>query len=1043
MPPFLFADDEVDEPEPGVPEDAVPALEALAANNGLRDLSLRRFEADEPPPYESSTEPEDFGRHDLLDLDLPPNPHEDEAGNDDGEESHSNQDGVPDDVLQTLERPLDDAEMESIATAAHHLLSPAEVFYGDALREDERMPFSESFKQVRGLRRKGLIVRHVLKNRWKKLGVWNEDWGFAGRNVAPEDRYRDWRWPWEQRGAEDREAVEANRKELVLRALRRRQNLRRGEHEPGLALSRLQPDSSMSQAESFLISRPWFVFRLERFEDTMRCNRLDRATRIQYKGRLGPSVKERWQERGEWRKEFEFAQSYSVDAARVTSWKWRHESASPEPEDLGCITKPLQPVGLRCYHDDLHFTPSEYDEIEVLERMLDDRPENSWIVQGSDFDQPPIPGQVHREVEHRGPIFPPAGSNSAAAVDQTGAQSAIRLFGSGPVSQSQGISGKAPNAESPTQREPTDEVERPESEGSPEDAREPEKLDEPVDLPLSPPTHLVRGQSKQSDTAASPPAPRQSARAAAASGKREAEAPLPEPEPPKRPRRTPKAAPAAAPKSTAAKGKKTTPAAPPKDGGAKRGRPAGRPRKSLIPESDTLPETEKKEAPVEKAAGTPARRGRPPKGQTPAATTAKAPSASAGKKSTAAAPKPTARRGRPSKSVAPAKPSVAVIKAKQRVTAKVAGKRGRPSAKAQAPAAKGSASSAAAAAAAVAAVEPQKTPRRGRPSRVAPAAPTRATEEEEKPSTTAAEATKKRGKQAAVAEEPVAPRRAGRPARAAASKAAVPAKSERTAPTEEATATPTRRGRPARAAPAAETAPAAVTEKKREEVTHPKEENDTPRRGRPSKAQGLEKKAANAAAAAAAATLAKSSQQPVAAPEEDDIPTPRRGRPSKAATLAAAAAKAMDNSPAAPEEVATPRARGRPGKKAAVPAAMPVSDKERNQQAAPGEGVDTPKRRGRPARQPPARSEEEDGVPVPPPAPTTTTTQANGNSAAKKKAAATPRKNAAAAAAAAATPPRSSNRVTKRTAVANSSSKAKATPTASPAARGRGRPKRV
>ncbi|KAK7961212.1 hypothetical protein PG988_012426 [Apiospora saccharicola] len=408
MPPFFFADDEDNEPEPGVPEDAVPALEALAANNGLRDLSLQRFEADEPPPYESSTEPEDFGHHDLLDPPAPaPAPIVQES-------SIPNPGGVPEDVLQTLERPLSDAEMDSIATAAHHLLSPAEVFYGDALREDERMPFSESFRETTvGLRRAGMVVRHVLKNRWRKLGVWNPAWGFAGRNVTPADRYRDWRWSWERQGAgaDEREAVEANRKELVLRALRQRRHLRRGEYVPGPPQARLEPDSSLAQCESFLISRPWFEFRLERFEDTMRYNRLDQATRLQYKGRLGPSVKERWQERGEWRKEFGLTPGFDIE--RVTSWKWRHESPSPEPEDLSCITKPLQPVGLRYYHDDLHFTPSEYDEIEVLERLLEDRPENSWIVQDADFDQPPIPGQVHREVEERssGRLFAGGDSN--------------------------------------------------------------------------------------------------------------------------------------------------------------------------------------------------------------------------------------------------------------------------------------------------------------------------------------------------------------------------------------------------------------------------------------------------------------------------------------------------------------------------------------------------------------------------------------------------------------------------------------------------------
>ncbi|KAK8108397.1 hypothetical protein PG984_014198 [Apiospora sp. TS-2023a] len=1034
MPPFFFADDEDDEPEPGVPEDAVPALEALAANNGLRDLSLRRFEADEPPPYESSTEPEDLGHHDLLD---PPAPAPVPVVQD--SDSIPNPGGVPEDVLQTLERPLSDAEMDSIATAAHHLLSPAEVFYGDALREDERMPFSESFRETVGLRRAGMVVRHVLKNRWRKLGVWNPAWGFAGRNVTPADRYRDWRWPWERQGAGEREAVEANRKELVLRALRERRHLHRGEYVPGPPQARLEPDSSLAQAESFLISRPWFEFRLERFEDTMRYNRLDQATRLQYKGRLGPSVKERWQERGEWRKEFGLTPGFDIE--RVTSWKWRHESPSPEPEDLSCITKPLQPVGLRYYHDDLHFTPSEYDEIEVLERLREDRPENSWIVQDSDFDQPPIPGQVHREVEERssGRLFADnddSNPTAAAAAEPAGAHRSV--FGSFGIGN---IFGRAVNKETPSQRESTEEPEMPDAPESPEDAADAEELEgleESEELPLSSPTDLVRDQSKQSDSATSPPAPRQSARAAATSRKREADAPLPEPDPPKRARRT-KATPAAA-----AKEKKTVPSASKTGGPAKRGRPAGRPRKSLVQEPE--PETQKDNAPVKQAAETPARRGRPPKEQPEAAPST--PTAKASKK--AAAAKPTARRGRPSKSVTPAKPSVAVTKAKQRVTAKVVGKRGRPSARTQAsaeenPAASVTKGKARSAAAAATAATPQETPRRGRPAR----AQAQSQPEEKVPSTTTTKAAKKSVKPAAP-EEPIAPRRAGRPARAAPAAAVVPAKSKQTAPEEEvvATVTPNRRGRPAKAA-AAKTAPAAVTEKTKseeKEITPPKEETATPRRGRPSKAQGLEKKtAANAAVAAVASVKSKEAQ--VAAPTEDNnVPTPRRGRPSKAATLAAAAAaaKVEDDKPAAPEEeAATPRARGRPGKKAAVPAEAPVSEKKSKQPAAPEEGVDTPRRRGRPARQQPVESQEEE--PAPAPTPVVAAPAVNGTSATKKKAAgAIPNKKAAAAA----TPQRAlSGRVTKRAAVTNSSSKAKASKVvsaaASPATRGRGRPKKA
>ncbi|KAK7991145.1 hypothetical protein PG990_015425 [Apiospora arundinis] len=860
MPPFFFDDDE--DPEPVAPEEAVPALEALAADNGLRDLSLKRFDADEPPPYESSTDPEDY--------------------------DHDNEpEGLLDKVLEILDRPLNDSEIEKIATGAHHLLSPAEAFYGDALREDERTPFSESFRQIVGFRRRGLLVRHVLKNRWRKLGVWNNAWGFAGRNVSPKDRYRDWRWKWEPQGDENREAVEATRKQLVTRALRLRQTLRRGEHAPGAPLSHLEPDSTVSQAEAFLISRPWFVFRLEMFEDTMRANRLYSDTRITFKDRLSPSVKERWQERGEWRREFQFAQGYGVDVERVTSWKWRHESPSPEPEDVSCITKPLQSVGLRHYHEDLGFTPSEFDEIEVLERDLDEQPENSWIVQDSDFDQPPIPGQVHRSVEEerRLPALAPNSANNAIGIGI--------LLGHDATWYEREQTRLQNLRNEPEEPRESDELE-------PQD--EPEQPVIPAELPQqSVLTGTVHEESKQSNKDASSPAPRQSARAAA-SRKRKAEAPLPEPLPPKRLRQTkaPATLTTAAAKGKAASATTST--------GAKRGRPAGRPWKTE--KQEVLAPTRAKGPAVEEAPGPVARRGRIPKEETKAAPSTS--TTKGGVKKSASAP--AARRGRPAKSETAAKPSVAVAKAKQRVMAKVVGKRGRP-AKTQAPV-KGSSASVIKEKSTEEA--PQATPRRGRPARAQPQS------EEEKGSTAIAKVTEKN--KPAAPEETATPRQRGRPTKAAAAAAAatpssVPKKSksdskEAVSQEDDADATP-RRGRPsktqAREKKAASAAVAALAKGKQGQETAPEESVVTPRRGRPSKA-----------ATPATAALAKS-ERPAVPEEAAAVVTPRRGRPSKAATTAAAAAAAAENAkPPAPEETVTPRTRGRPSK-AAIEAAAALA----------------------------------------------------------------------------------------------------------------------
>jgi hypothetical protein len=45
-----------------------------------------------------------------------------------------------------------------------------------------------------------------------------------------------------------------------------RRNLAYGEYAPPPPRSRLRDDSSTSEAESFIISRPWFVWEVEKFE---------------------------------------------------------------------------------------------------------------------------------------------------------------------------------------------------------------------------------------------------------------------------------------------------------------------------------------------------------------------------------------------------------------------------------------------------------------------------------------------------------------------------------------------------------------------------------------------------------------------------------------------------------------------------------------------------------------------------------------------------------------------------------------------------------
>lgn len=144
MPPFI---DHVQFLE-AVSNQAVPHLEAIAANNNLR--SLRRFERDDPPPYESSTDSE----YDYVDLHPPPR-----GG------------PIPEELIAIMEAPLSDDEIGWISTGIAGIVDPDYFYYREAKYEEYRFeqhvhdPPPEIFKELNGARRMGVIVRHNVKRR--------------------------------------------------------------------------------------------------------------------------------------------------------------------------------------------------------------------------------------------------------------------------------------------------------------------------------------------------------------------------------------------------------------------------------------------------------------------------------------------------------------------------------------------------------------------------------------------------------------------------------------------------------------------------------------------------------------------------------------------------------------------------------------------------------------------------------------------------------------------------------------------------------------
>lgn len=331
--------------------EALPALERVAANPNVRDRTLRRFDRDEPPPYESSTESESedpFHRAWAL-----------------GSGS----------VLQKFESlmdaPLDENEQLAVAQGLHEYRRAYEA--GERFRAESRVEekLLDSFCRNQGCnndarkflsgragqQRYHVIIRRNIRRRWQKLGVWNPQWGIPGRvNGQPNDDTSRWKWRW-QRGRSAAkwhvgpDATSLNSQHPNTRAVRLRHGVHRGENNPPPPRSRLPKNATAAQAESFIISRPWFTYFVETEEEAVRFDRIPRDESRFHRDPIAKPVVEWWKGRGDWKKDWHVPS----DDRPVPGWKWRHESPSPEPEDL----TPLNTM-------EIDFTPSEIDALEAI-----------------------------------------------------------------------------------------------------------------------------------------------------------------------------------------------------------------------------------------------------------------------------------------------------------------------------------------------------------------------------------------------------------------------------------------------------------------------------------------------------------------------------------------------------------------------------------------------------------------------------------------------------------------------------------------------------
>ena len=199
------------------------------------------------------------------------------------------------------------------------------------------------------------MIRHSIKKRWGRLGVWDPEWGIPrSLRSGPNDDYRNWYWKWNRKQSYWDREYDRQPHELQIASWPSRDEELPDDRSVRLYLERQegwnealdrQPsatdgptDVHVDDREFLITSRPWYVWELEVAEEVVRLSRDPKNSETYTRSQ--ENVTARWKEKGYWKASW----------SDLPGWKWRHESSSPEPADP----------------NHMNFTPSEIDALEEI-----------------------------------------------------------------------------------------------------------------------------------------------------------------------------------------------------------------------------------------------------------------------------------------------------------------------------------------------------------------------------------------------------------------------------------------------------------------------------------------------------------------------------------------------------------------------------------------------------------------------------------------------------------------------------------------------------
>lgn len=248
-------------------------------------------------------------------------------------------DPLPLEVAEFLDAPLTDEERIQLDSEMGELRHPGHRYAYEYCIEVHRISRKLQTSKAKmnphvtllslQEEREPIVIRHRIRKRWQELGIWNPEWEFPYlQSWAPEPLHGstqiNWDWEWD--------SEKRHRPGLWVK---HRDQGSDASFNLSISPTKVAEGALAREAEAFIVSRPWFIYRMHKAENQIRFKRVPgellRGLELAaFPG--GDRVRRVWEERGEWNDSWDEPgiKRKSIEPG----WTWRDESPEPELDDI-------------------------------------------------------------------------------------------------------------------------------------------------------------------------------------------------------------------------------------------------------------------------------------------------------------------------------------------------------------------------------------------------------------------------------------------------------------------------------------------------------------------------------------------------------------------------------------------------------------------------------------------------------------------------------------------------------------------------------------